>query len=162
MDDALGDGFSSKSGCFRHQVLLCRQRHWHVIDSWREHGFAECEHDSHRFQKSHRRLEDLPQRQPPASQPRLHCWCPDLASEFQRPVRPDEVVIAAKQTPGDFRDAPSIGHGISSAEKDRPSPGGLRLGRPVAGPLVGLFKRTRVSGCGRLLFESGQVRRARS
>jgi hypothetical protein len=51
MDDALGDGFSSKSGCFRHQVLLCRQRHWHVIDSWREHGFAECVHDSHRFQK---------------------------------------------------------------------------------------------------------------
>ena len=30
-------------------------------------------------------------------QPSLHRWRPDLPSEFQRPVRPDEVVIAAKQ-----------------------------------------------------------------
>jgi hypothetical protein len=42
-------------------------------------------------QKMHRRGEDLPERQPPGGQSRLHGRCPDLASEFQRPVRPYEV-----------------------------------------------------------------------
>ena len=60
-------------------------------------GVEEHESDISQRQKMHRRGEDLPERQPPGGQSRLHGRRPDLASEFQRPVRPYEVVIAANQ-----------------------------------------------------------------
>ena len=57
----------------------------------------EQKYDILQRQRTHRRGEDLLKPQPPGGQSRLHGRCPDLASEFPRPVRPDEVVIAANQ-----------------------------------------------------------------
>jgi len=37
--------------------------------------------------------EDIPEGQMALGQARLHGWGSDLASEFQRPMRPEEVVI---------------------------------------------------------------------
>ena len=38
--------------------------------------------------------EDVPKRQPPRGKPRLHRRRPRLVSELQRPMRPNEVVVA--------------------------------------------------------------------
>ena len=60
-------------------------------------GVEEHESDISQRQEMHRRGEDLSERQPPSGQSRLHGRRPDLESEFQRPVRPHEIVIAANQ-----------------------------------------------------------------
>ena len=62
-----------------------------------QRGVEEHESDIAQRQKMYGRGEDLPERQPSGGQSRLHGRCPDLESEFQRPVRPYEVVIAANQ-----------------------------------------------------------------
>jgi hypothetical protein len=83
-------------GCFRHPVLLRGHRKTRIvyID---QHGRVE-EHYSNISQrpKMQRRGEDLPERQPPCGQSRLHGWCPDFTPKFQGPVRPHKVVMAAK------------------------------------------------------------------
>jgi len=81
-------------------MLLRRHRKTRIvqIDQW---GGIE-EHERHILQrpKMRRRREDHPERQPSHAQPGLHGWSSDLESEFQRPVRPDEIVITAKAWKG--------------------------------------------------------------
>ena len=83
-------------GCFRHQVLLRRYRHWDDSGSCRPVRVGEHQHVARRRNRSPRGREDVPDGQPPRGESRLHRWSPGLASELQRSMRSDEVVVAAQ------------------------------------------------------------------
>jgi hypothetical protein len=50
-----------------------------------------------RRHKKHPRREDFSQRQPPLGQPSLLGWCSDFPPKFQGPMKPNEIIMAAKQ-----------------------------------------------------------------
>jgi hypothetical protein len=62
--------------------------------------------------RNHPRREDLPERQPPLGQPSLYGRCPDFASEFQSPMRPDKVVQVNNQKPISVKHERSVIRGI--------------------------------------------------
>ena len=93
--------------CFRHRVLLSRQGHSRFVVNDRPDGADEHARDLLPCQKDYRRREDFPERQPPLGQASLHGRRPDFPSEFQRPVGPDEVVVAAQQLKVSFQTLPA-------------------------------------------------------
>jgi len=93
-------------GCFRHRVLLSRQLGSPMVHYDQDRGAGEYGLELLPCQQDDRRAEDLPERQSPLRQPRLHGGRADLSSEFQRPVRPDEVVMAAQQLEVSFQSLP--------------------------------------------------------
>ena len=84
-------------GCFRHQVLLRRTRHVHDGSSGHPARVSERQHVAQRRNKAPQRHEDVPQGQPPRGESCLHRGSPRLASELQRPMGSNEVVVAAQQ-----------------------------------------------------------------
>lgn len=78
--------------CFGHQVLLRRghaQSERLTVPSYSDQARDERE-------KSGRRREHISEAKLLADQPRLHSRRPDIPSEPQRHVWPDEVVVAAQ------------------------------------------------------------------
>ena len=84
------------AGCFCHQVLLRRYRHWDDSGSCRPVRVGEHQRVALRRDRSLRGREDVPDGQPPRGESSLHRWRPGLASELQRSMRSDEVVVAAQ------------------------------------------------------------------
>ena len=62
--------------CFRHQVLLRRDRHWDDSGSCRPVRVGEHQHVARRRNRSPRGREDVPDGQPPRGESRLHRWSP--------------------------------------------------------------------------------------
>src|SRR4029450_13641889 len=94
----------------------------------------------------------------PPDRPSLHGWRPNLAAEFQRPVRPHEVVVAAKQLQVIFETL------LPSRVADRPP---KKIGRALSDREVQpLDKRSvqfrGVLGVAQRLFESPRVADKRS
>src|SRR4029450_10256067 len=86
----------------------------------------------------------------PPDRPSLHGWRPNLAAEFQRPVRPHEVVVAAKQLKVIFETL------LPSRVVDRPP---KKIGRALSDREVQPFHERRVQfrgvlGVAQRLFES--------
>ena len=81
-------------GCFRHQVLLRCDGHVRDRSSGPPARVSEHPHDAQPPDDAPQGHEDVPKRQPPRGKPRLHRRRPRLASELQRPMRPNEVVVA--------------------------------------------------------------------
>ena len=81
--------------CFRHQVLLRRDRHVHDRSSGPPSQVSEYPHVAQPRDKAPQGQEDVPKRQSPRGEARLHRGRPRLASELQRPMRANEVVVAA-------------------------------------------------------------------
>ena len=67
-------------GCFRHQVLLRRNRHVHDGSSGHPARVSERQHVAQRRNKAPQRHEDVPQGQPPRGESCLHRGSPRLAS----------------------------------------------------------------------------------
>jgi hypothetical protein len=76
---------------FRHPVLLRRHRRARIVRLKQQGEAQEHKQDILHRPKMHRREENPPERPPPGGQSRLHGRCPDLASEFQRPMQPTKL-----------------------------------------------------------------------
>ncbi len=81
--------------CFRHQVLLRRDRHVHDGGSGRPTQVSEHPHVAQPPDNAPRGLEDVSKGQPPRGESRLHRGRPGLAPKLQRPMRANEVVVTA-------------------------------------------------------------------
>ena len=88
------DRLSKAAGCFRHQVLLRCDGHVRDRSSGPSARVSEHPHVAQPPDDAPQGHEDVPKRQPPRGKPRLHRRRPRLASELQRPMRPNEVVVA--------------------------------------------------------------------
>ena len=86
--------FALTARCFRHQVLLRRDRYVHDRSSGPPARVSEHMHvePPGNAPQGH---EDVPKGQPPCGEAYLHRGRPRLASELQRPMRANEVVVAA-------------------------------------------------------------------
>ena len=80
--------------CFRHQVSLRCDGHVRDRSSGPPARVSEHPHVAQPPDDAPQGHEDVPKRQPPRGKPRLHRRRPRLASELQRPMRPNEVVVA--------------------------------------------------------------------
>ena len=88
------DAKAFNAGCFRHQVLLRCDGHVRDRSSGPPARVSEHPHVAQPPDDAPQGHEDVPKRQPPRGKPRLHRRRPRLASELQRPMRPNEVVVA--------------------------------------------------------------------
>ena len=100
-------------------MLLRRPLHLPIVVNDPPDGADEHARELLPCQKDYRRRENLPERQPPLGQASLHGRRPDFRSEFQRPMGPDEVVVAAQQLKVSFQPLPASRVAERTATKKR-------------------------------------------